>query len=489
MWPARARADAPTRDVEVASSVGAGATGLPSIGSVAVASPRAPNATAAVSAGYGFTEAQGGETGSHHLFTGSVGAALQPLRFFAAAFTLDGLWQKHPADARGASSNAIGESRLLVRAAEAVGRSFALGAQLVWWLPGSTAAPSLRPGASTIDAIALATFAPPGSPFALAGNVGYRVDGSAKAIDFPERLRSGERVLLQTSAYSAFDAILLGVGGSERLGAIEVLGEIKWNVLVGRGAPSAIASPLGVGAGARYHANERIALELRGEVALSARPASGPLEPLAPMEPRLAVLAGFRWMLPFGAPPAGGGSELVKPIKPVAPPPAPVVGSAQGRVTSDAGEPLAGAHVTATTREGERTGETGADGRYTIADIPAGPARIVATATGFEEAAGDASINPRTSATTDLVLKRIIKPGQLRGLVRSFNGKPLAATVRVEPRGTEATTDADGTFQIDLPPGAYDVVIAAPGHASQRRPVRVEENGVTILNADLRQEQ
>jgi hypothetical protein len=70
--------------------------------------------------------------------------------------------------------------------------------------------------------------------------------------------------------------------------------------------------------------------------------------------------------------------------------------------------------------------------------------------------------------------------------VRSFNGKPLPATIKVEPLGLEAKTDADGTFQIDVPPGSYEVIVVSPGFAGQRRPVQVEENGVTILNADLR---
>ena len=35
-------------------------------------------------------------------------------------------------------------------------------------------------------------------------------------------------------------------------------------------------------------------------------------------------------------------------------------------------------------------------------------------------------------------------------------------------------------------PGEYTVLLSAPGYERQRRPVRVEQNGVTILNVDLR---
>ena len=75
--------------------------------------------------------------------------------------------------------------------------------------------------------------------------------------------------------------------------------------------------------------------------------------------------------------------------------------------------------------------------------------------------------------------------GQLRGLVRSFKGQALAAKVRIEPMGLESSTDKNGFFQIDVPPGDYEIVIEAPGFASQRRKTHVEQQGVVIVNADL----
>jgi uncharacterized membrane protein len=75
--------------------------------------------------------------------------------------------------------------------------------------------------------------------------------------------------------------------------------------------------------------------------------------------------------------------------------------------------------------------------------------------------------------------------GQVRGLVRSFTGKGLAARVRIDPVGTELSTERDGTFAVDVPPGDYEVVIEASGHETQRRTVKVERDGVVVLNADL----
>jgi len=75
--------------------------------------------------------------------------------------------------------------------------------------------------------------------------------------------------------------------------------------------------------------------------------------------------------------------------------------------------------------------------------------------------------------------------GQVRGLVRSFSGAGLRARIRIEPLGKEIQTDAAGNFQLDVPPGTYEVVVEASGHAAQRRHVQVPEDGVVILNADL----
>jgi uncharacterized membrane protein len=70
--------------------------------------------------------------------------------------------------------------------------------------------------------------------------------------------------------------------------------------------------------------------------------------------------------------------------------------------------------------------------------------------------------------------------------VRDFAGKPVVATVVIEPLGATATVRPDGGFEIEVKPGSYDVVITAKGYSPQRRKVTVEPQGVTLLNVDLR---
>ena len=506
--PRDARAEGSTSDTaapeEVAGFVGEQPSGLPGVGRVAVISGRRPHVAAAIGAGYGFTEALGGESGSHHGLSGSAGFAVQPWRFFSAALVLDGRYDKHPDDVLGSSSSAVGEPRLIARVGDGIGRAFALGAQVVLWVPGGDA-PSVRPEAATFDASALLTFAPPGAALAAALNAGYRIDRSAGVIDdrARARLRPGDRLTLRASD---FDAVLLGLGVSKRLGDLEVLGELTWDVLVGSGAPSPLESPLRGGAGLRYHTTVTVLpgdvqLELRSEVGLGERPA--PSTAFSPIEPRVAILAGLRWVLPLGPAPERKTPAPPAPARVAPPPAAPavVVSSVRGSVLDEKHAPIAGARVKVTslqvtsvqtgpTTDGssgdEHVAEAGADGSFTIDGVRTGRVRIVASASGYRDASVEANVEAGTPSPVELVMSRTVRPGQLRGLVRSFSGKPLAATIRVEPIGIESKTGADGTFQIDVPPGSYEVVVAAPGHTGQRRPIQVEENGVTILNADLR---
>jgi hypothetical protein len=73
----------------------------------------------------------------------------------------------------------------------------------------------------------------------------------------------------------------------------------------------------------------------------------------------------------------------------------------------------------------------------------------------------------------------------LRGHVHAFSGKPLSATITVYPRHLEATTDAQGYFELDLPPGRYTVRLRAHGYKSQSRKVEIQADSVTVLNVEL----
>jgi hypothetical protein len=82
--------------------------------------------------------------------------------------------------------------------------------------------------------------------------------------------------------------------------------------------------------------------------------------------------------------------------------------------------------------------------------------------------------------------ERPLPEGQIRGTVLGFDGKPLAARITIEPGGLTVTADAAGAFEVDVPPGEYQVTVEMPRFQTARRRVRVEQRGVTLLPIDLK---
>ena len=172
-----------------------------------------------------------------------------------------------------------------------------------------------------------------------------------------------------------------------------------------------------------------------------------------------------------------------------------------GTVTDDAGQAdrrrhghgeAQGAHraPASPTREGE----------YTITAVPIG--KTVNGVTTLDDTGAEVSVavaNKKPGSTTLTLVKGknqlarielapLLPPGQLKVVVRAAaTGKPLAATIQIEPGGITATSGADGTLSIDLPPGTYKATATAPGHKPQTLDVTVDPNGVAIKNFELPQ--
>jgi hypothetical protein len=336
--------------------------------------------------------------------------------------------------------------------------------------------------ATTLDFEAMGSFRV--SPdFVLALNAGYRLDGSAKAAENASRLSPSDRISL---GVSSFDAILLGLGAELRLDAVQFFGEWTWDVLVGGGAPSATESPMRVGAGGRLWVLEQLDLQLeaRLDVLVSGRP-DLTAATLAPVEPRVSFTVGATFRFPAPDVPVVDGVDTTDD------PVAEAVGVVEGRLEDEQGQPVEGAAVLV--RRGEAPNvqsfgpvTTGADGEYRIPEVPVGDYDLVVSADGFREATVPITVGGGQTVEPQVAMERDLPSGQIRGVVQSFRGEPVVATIRVEPLGSEVTADEEGIFQIDVPPGAYTVTVSATGYAEQSRPIVVEERGVTILNIDLR---
>jgi hypothetical protein len=361
---------------------------------------------------------------------------------------------------------------------------FHLGLELKPWLPGSE-------GASTaLDALSLdarALFAKRFDALLLACHAGYRLDRSAATGSSAALLSPGDRLALGASD---FDALLVGVGSGLHLDRTELYVEVSADVLIGAGAPPFSQSPLRAAGGARRALTERLSAEAVLEASLSARPAVGVNAPLVPIEPRLSVFAGIRY--DFGSRPQASAA----PVAPVAPaaklsaaaaasPAAPVEAALELALVDDEGAPVTDATIRLAGKGPPQTVHADRSGKCRAEHLSPGAITLVLEAGGFEPLERTLTLEPGAPLALTITLKALPPPSQVRGVVRSFGGKGLQARIRVEPLGLEAKTDASGGFQLDVPPGNYEVVVESDGYQLQRRKISVDPQGVVILNADL----
>lgn len=453
-------------------------------GVVRVGVPGAAESRIAVGgiAGYGFTEGQSSTDSSHHRVFGGAAFAVAPTSSLEFALRLDGRYDHHTDDGTGSHGGLVGDPRLLARFGGPVGNAFRMGAELGAWFPGNNA-PSLVFGATTVDLGVLGAYSPEHGP-TVALRAGFRLDNSHNAAPEPNRFRFGDRLVL---GLSDFNAVPLGLGIAVPVDRTEVLAEVSGDLLIGQGAPPVGESPLRVTAGLRHHVSDALSLQFLAEVSPSGRPTVGPNEPLIPIEPRASVLFGLSYRLPFEKKAAAVGPAVpVQPTETEAPKPAASKTATLSITVHKAdGSPASDAVVTVRVGEFTKKAAPAADGKFTVDGIPEGDGEVEITAEGAETVKKPVRFAGGGSEAVDVALPRAMPQGEVRGLIRSFNGRGLAASIRVEPIGVETKADAQGAFAIDVPPGDYEVVIKAERYKEQRRKVHVDLNGVTILNAEM----
>jgi hypothetical protein len=377
------------------------------------------------SGGYGYTESVLGAADSHHRAAGSLMVDGRPLRWLGLALRLDGRYDKHVIPGQPGDAGLVGDPRLYVRVDRALGQALAIGARAGVWLPGRSA-PSLVSTGLSPELLGAVSYFPGDGRVTLSANLGYRLDRSARTATDAPLLGPGDRLALGVSAY---DAVLLGGAAGVRLGRAHVFVEGSWNMLVGAGSPRALASPIRLGGGVRLPLGPRLGLEALAEVSPSARPdLSDPMSAPVPVPPRFAVGLGLAYRFTGVMTRAGSAVVAATPAAPSSPALVPR-------------SPPAKPEQPATLEP----------------DPPAEPA--------VDEAAP-----PR---------------GQLRGIVRSFRGSTIDADVNVDGDANALRAD-QGRFELDVAPGVHEVRISARGYTTQVRRVRVEDNGVTLLNIDLK---
>jgi hypothetical protein len=466
------------------SRIDLSSTGLNGVVRVGIPTASSPQINLAGTAGYGLTESLGTVDGNHHRLFGRLALGAHVAPWLALALSLNGRFDRHPRDDQGIDYGGTGDPRLLVRAGGALGELFQLGGEVELWVPGGEA-PSMEWAASTVDFKLLPALAPHGGPWFVGLLAGFRLDQSAAAAPQLESLRQGDRIAL---GLSEDHSVLLGLAGTYSWSRTQLLAEVSWDLLVGGSVSSPLQCPIRADLGVRQAFVDKLIVELLAEVGLSQRPGVGSSDPLVPIEPRFSVSLGLRYSFDLRKKDtAEADSEL--PLE-QAPPNAAVTATVSGTLVDPSGAPVPGVELSLRLEDGTvRLATTDSAGGFAFDSVPRGRVELRANEPRFEQGVWDFVVD-----AGPLVLgQRTLHPvegeplsSQLRGLVRSFSGEKIPAKVTVEPIGAELTCQEDGTFQLDVPPGAYEVHVRAPGFLSQTRKVVVEENGVSILNIDLR---
>jgi hypothetical protein len=428
-----------------------------------------------LSAGYGYTEKLEGAPGASHRVNSRLAGAASVVPWLTLGALANIRHDRHSGD-----SGTMLDGAVVARVFAPVG-SFRLGAELKGWVPGAEDAETAI-GAASLDARLM--LGGRLDTVRAAFTAGYRLDRGEEAGERAPRLGFGDRAAL---GLSEFDAVLIGLGVAVPFGPAEILGEVSGDLLVGDHSPSVLESPLRATAGARLSLSRRLTLELLLDGSLGGRPKVGPAEPLVPIEPRIGALFGLRYRFtpPVAAVAAAPVAAPVVTPKAAPLPPTPLEAPFEVVLVAEEGAPVTNAEVTL--RVGDRQLSLSGDGsgRYRNDHVPQGSAKLVVHAPGYEPFERDVVVEPGTRPGLPAALRALPPPSQVRGVVRSFGGQAIVAHVRLEPLGIETTTDASGAFQIDVAPGSYEVTIEAQGYESQRRQVRVDAQGVVILNADL----
>jgi hypothetical protein len=162
-----------------------------------------------------------------------------------------------------------------------------------------------------------------------------------------------------------------------------------------------------------------------------------------------------------------------------------MTGTISGVVLERSGTGLAGVEVE--TLPPTSVAITGADGTYSLADLPAGTYSVKASRSGFVTVTrADVALAANGSALVDFTL--LPQGGRIGGRVLDARRAIgiAGAQLTTVPATATATTGASGTFELAVPIGTYQVVASAPSfRTATAMGVLVRADATTTVDLNL----
>lgn len=181
--------------------------------------------------------------------------------------------------------------------------------------------------------------------------------------------------------------------------------------------------------------------------------------------------------------PAGGQASVFLPLERL-----PGPGRVKGRVLRHEGRdgkkvPIAGVEV----RIGEQVAtRSDAEGLFMVPEAGPGPVSLKLVGMGVRPQEEVVVVPSHGEASVEILMQ---KGGELRawmrGRVRSTQGRPLTATLRIAETKLKARTRPTGDFELRLPAGRYHVTFEARGYVSQTKAVDVGAGDQALFYVDL----